>query len=61
MLRWTQLGANNEVATPVNWKNGKGVIIAVASATRTSSSISTPYTQIVSQSEESIRGGSWRG
>ena len=38
MLRWTQLGANNEVATPVNWKNGEGVIIAVASATRTSSS-----------------------
>jgi len=65
MLRWTQLGANNEVATPVNWKNGEGVIIAVASATRTSSSISagrkasTPYTQIVSQSEVSIRGGSW--
>jgi hypothetical protein len=29
MLRWTQLGANNEVATPVNWKNGEGVIIAV--------------------------------
>ena len=49
----------------MNWKNGKGVIIAVASATRTSSSISagrkasTPYTQIVSQSEVSIRGGSW--
>jgi len=24
MLRWTQLGANDEVATPVNWKNGEG-------------------------------------
>jgi len=39
---------------PVNWKNGEDVIIAVASATRTSSSISTPYTQIVSQSEASF-------
>ena len=24
MLRWTQLGANDEVATPVNWKTGEG-------------------------------------
>jgi alkyl hydroperoxide reductase subunit AhpC len=40
MLRWMQLGANNKVTTPVNWKNGEDVIVAVASATSTASSIS---------------------